>query len=62
MNHELKSEIDGVIIDLILEHFNIQSLNGKRKLLTAEEFDEIVNKSEKIFYKKVLQTRKAGKA
>ena len=37
---KLKHEVDSVIVDLIMEHFNIQSFEGLKQNLTGEEFDE----------------------
>ena len=31
---EMKSPIDSLIVDLILEHFNIESLEGREEILT----------------------------
>ena len=38
---KLKSDIDSVIIDMILDHYNIQSLSGKREILTGKACDYI---------------------
>ena len=58
----MKSPIDSVIIDLILQHYNILSFEGKRSILTSEEFDEIVKVAEKQYYEHVLTDTKVGKA
>ena len=58
----MKSPIDSVIIDLILQHYNILSFEGKRSILTSEEFDEIVKVAEKQYYEHMLTDTKVGKA
>ena len=56
----MKSPIDSVVIDLILQHYNILSCEGKRSILTSEEFDEIVKVAEKQYYEYVLTDIKVG--
>ena len=56
----MKSPIDSVIIDLILQHYNILSFEGKRSILTSEEFDEIVKVAEKQYYEYMLTDIKVG--
>ena len=58
----MKSPIDGLILDLILQHYNILSLEGKKTTLTSEEFDEIVKVAEKQYYEYMLTDTKVGKA
>ena len=58
----MKSPIDELIIDLILQHYNILSLEGKKAILTSEEFDEIVKVAEKQYYEYMLTDTKVGKA
>jgi|TARA_R100000750_G_C2317753_1_gene85082 hypothetical protein len=58
----MKSPIDELIIDLILQHYNILSLEGKKTTLTSEEFDEIVKVAEKQYYEYMLTDTKVGKA
>ena len=56
----MKSPIDGLIIDLILQHYNILSLEGKKAILTSEEFDEIVEIAKKQYYEYMLTDIKVG--
>jgi len=56
----MKSPIDSVIIDLILQHYNILSFEGKKSILTSEEFDEIVKVAEKQYYEYMLTDIKVG--
>ena len=56
----MKSPIDGLIIDLILQHYNILSFEGKKSILTSEEFDEIVKVAEKQYYEYMLTDIKVG--
>ena len=58
----MKSPIDGLIIDLILQHYNILSFEGKKSILTSEEFDEIVKVAEEQYYEYMLTDTKVGKA
>ena len=58
----MKSPIDGLIIDLILQHYNILSFEGKKEILTSEEFDEIVEIAKKQYYEHMLTDTKVGKA
>ena len=37
MSDEIKSPIDSILVDMIIEHFNQQSINGKKELLTGKE-------------------------
>ena len=56
----MKSPVDSVIIDLILQHYNILSFEGKKSILTSEEFDEIVKVAEKQYYEHMLTDIKVG--
>jgi len=56
----MKSPIDGLILDLILQHYNILSLEGKKAILTSEEFDEIVKIAEKQYYEYKLTDIRVG--
>jgi len=46
--------IDSIIVDLIIDHYNIQSIQGKSGRLTAKQFDDIVDIAESIYFKKVI--------
>ena len=50
----LKSPIDDVIINLIMDHFNIQSMSGLKENLTGEEFNAICAKAEEMYYDSIL--------
>ena len=58
----MRSPIDELIIDLILQHYNILSCEGKKAVLTSEEFDKIVKVAEKQYYEYMLTDIKVGKA
>ena len=49
------SSVDSVIIDLILDHYNIQSLRGKKLVLSGADFDKLVDDAEKEYYRRVLR-------
>ena len=50
----LKSPIDDVIINLIMDHFNMQSIHGLKENLTGEEFNAICAKAEEMYYDSIL--------
>ena len=56
----MKSPIDGLILDLILQHYNILNFEGKKTVLSSEEFDEIVEIAKKQYYEYVLTDIKVG--
>ena len=51
---KLKSDIDSVIIDMILDHYNIQSLSGRKEILTGIDFIDICNDAEKRYYENIM--------
>ena len=53
-----KSQIDSVIIDLILEHYNIQSMKGRRLVLSGADFDNLVADAQELYYRRVLMNDK----
>ena len=50
----LKSPIDDVIINLIMDHFNMQSIRGLKENLTGKEFNAICAKAEEMYYDSIL--------
>lgn len=56
------SRVDSVIIDLILDHYNIQSLRGKKLVLSGADFDKLVDDAEKEYYRRVLRDEQRGEA
>ena len=52
--NKLKSPVDSIIIDLIIDHYNIQSLSGKREILTGKDFIDICNNAEKCYYENIM--------
>ena len=56
----MKSKIDSEIIDLIMDHFNIQSLSGLDYGLSSEDFDDIVKLAEKMYYERILHNTPVG--
>jgi len=59
---EMKSPIDSLIVDLILEHFNVQSLEGRDEILTGDQFSEVVKLAEGMYYEEVTKHQKLGLA
>ena len=55
----MKSPIDSLIVDLILEHFNIESLEGREEILTGDQFSDLV-KLEGMYYEEVTKHQKLG--
>tara|TARA_B100000780_G_C21101887_1_gene444711 strand:+ start:123 stop:314 length:192 start_codon:yes stop_codon:yes gene_type:complete len=55
-----KSPIDTLIIDLIMEHYNDQTLDGKHESLTGDDFMEIVVVAEQIYYEGILTDVNVG--
>ena len=51
---DMKSPIDDIIIDLIMDHFNIQSMSGIKENLTGEEFNDICTQAEEMYYDSIL--------
>lgn len=51
---KLASPVDSIIIDLILDHFNIQSLSGLKENITGEEFNTICAQAEEMYYDSIL--------
>jgi len=59
---EMKSPIDSMIVDLIMEHFNIQSLEGREEILTGYQFSEVVKLAEGMYYEEMTKGHKLGLA
>ena len=57
---KIKSSIDGIIIDLILEHFNIMSLDHREPILTDDEFDDMVRYEQEVYYKRIIEETPIG--
>ena len=57
---DMKSPIDDIIIDLIMDHFNIQSMSGIKENLTGEEFNDICAQAEEMYYDSILIGTKPG--
>ena len=55
-----KSPIDSIIIDLILDHYNMLSVDHKKPILTDTDFDYIVAYAQEIYYKKVMEDTPIG--
>ena len=49
-----KSPVDSIIIDKILEHFNIQSTMGRRQVLSGRDFDRVVDEAEEVWLQEVM--------
>tara|TARA_B100002019_G_scaffold81273_1_gene70174 strand:- start:664 stop:819 length:156 start_codon:yes stop_codon:yes gene_type:complete len=49
-----------MIVDLILEHFNIQSLQGEKEILTGEQFSQLIEMCEDLYYEKLTKGSETG--
>jgi hypothetical protein len=54
------SPIDSIIIDLILEHYNMLSIEHRRPILTDNDFDDIVKYAQEVYYKKIMEETPVG--
>ena len=54
------SPIDSIIIDLILEHYNMLSIDHRRPILTDNDFDDIVKYAQEVYYKKIMDETPVG--
>ena len=55
-----ESLIDSIIIDLILEHYNMLSIDHKRPILTDNDFDNIVAYAQEVYYKNIMSDTPVG--
>ena len=60
MDNKLKSPIDSIIIDLILDHYNLLSLTNKKVVLSSDEFDDIVIQAKELYYENVIMDTPLG--
>tara|TARA_R110002012_G_C11282838_1_gene570975 strand:+ start:356 stop:541 length:186 start_codon:yes stop_codon:yes gene_type:complete len=61
MNKE-HTNIDTIIVDLIMDHFNVQTMEGLSPRLSDSDFDNICDIAESIFLKKVVIQEKPALA
>jgi hypothetical protein len=54
MKYKDNPSIDSIIVDLIIDHYNVQSFESTTGRLSAKQFDEIVDIAESIYFKKVI--------
>jgi len=55
-----ESPIDSIIIDLILDHNNMLSMDHRKPILTDTDFDYIVAYAQEIYYKRVMEDTPVG--
>ena len=60
MDNKQKSPIDSIIIDLILDHYNMLSLTNKKVVLSSAEFDNIVIQAKELYYENVIMETPLG--
>ena len=51
---KLTSPIDSIVIDMILDHYNVQSATGKKEILTGDDFQDIVDEAQQHYYSDIL--------
>ena len=54
MSDEIKSPIDSILVDMIIEHFNQQSVHGKSEVLTGKEFMKYCREAESNLYENII--------
>ena len=59
---KMKSPIDSVIVDMIIEHFNRQSIDKKPEKLTGKEFTDICLSAEELYYEEILIEQQMARA
>ena len=59
---KMKSPIDSVIVDMIIDHFNRQSIDKKPEKLTGKEFTDICLSAEELYYEEILIEQQMARA
>ena len=49
-----------MIVDLIMEHYNVQSFKGRKENLSGDQFMEIVEVAEAMYYEKLISDGEVG--
>ena len=62
MKYKDNPSIDSIIVDLIIDHYNVQSFDGNGGRLSAKQFDAIVDIAESIYFKKIVIQEKPALA
>ena len=57
-----KSPIDSIVIDMILDHFNMQGVMNNPEVLTGTQFDSIIKHAEDIWVHEVMIKEEGGLA
>ena len=60
MDNKQKSPIDSIIIDLILDHYNMRTLTNRKVVLSSDEFDSIVIQAKELYYENVMMDTPVG--
>ena len=55
---QLPDNIDTLIVDLILDYYNTQEINGHRKALTSEDFDDIIQNNPDVMWAMTMETNR----
>tara|TARA_A100001011_G_scaffold313346_1_gene331186 strand:- start:557 stop:745 length:189 start_codon:yes stop_codon:yes gene_type:complete len=54
MSDEIKSPIDSILVDMIIEHFNQQSIKGEDETLSGNEFMKYCREAESNLYQNII--------
>jgi len=57
-----KSPIDNIIVDMILDHFNMCRMTGNPEVLTETDFDNICKEAENIWLQEIMIKEIGGSA
>ena len=55
---KLNHDADHILVDLIMEHFNVQSLEGIEESLSGKQFNEILEVAKDMYYMEILKSVK----
>jgi len=59
---EMQAKVDEQIVNLVMEHFNIQSFEGIKEKMTGEEFNRILEVAKDMYYIEIVKHSTHGKA
>ena len=62
MSDEIKSPSDSILVDMIIEHFNQQSVHGKSEVLTGKEFMKYCREAESNLYENIIIKEEGAQA
>ena len=57
-----KSPVDSIIVDMILDHYNMQSMRKKKETLSGESFQMICDEAREIYLQQIMISETPGVA